>query len=152
MEGSGGKQGGGQRNNFLNNKQPNKNPDSRTSNLEELEAATYILSHFSPADQYEKATKNIIRDVIRKMPGGVHLPREMRNFKQPNMSLDPNPKQYKNPDGTSAVDNDKYELQVLEWKENKNIQIERKRNLNEGNHKLYAVLIDQSLLSMRSKL
>ena len=86
------------------------------------------------------------------MPGGVHLPREMRNFKQPNMSLDPNPKQYKNPDGTSAVDNDKYELQVLEWKENKNIQIERKRNLNEGNHKLYAVLIDQSLLSMRSKL
>ena len=118
MEGSGGKQGGGQRNNFLNNKQPNKNPDSRTSNLEELEAATYIVSHFSLADQYEKATKNIIRDVIRKMPGGVHLTRGMRDGKLPNMLLDSKPKQENNPYGTSSVDKDKYKLQVLEWNEN----------------------------------
>ena len=47
----------------------------------------------------------------------------MREGKLPNMSLDHNPKQEKNPYGESAVEEDEYELQVLEWKDNANIQI-----------------------------
>ena len=94
------------------------------------------MSQLSLADQYEKLTKDIIRYVIRKIPGGVHLARGMRDGKLHNMSLDPNPKQEKNPDGTSAVDKNEYKLQVMEWRENGNIQIKRKRNASEGNQKL----------------
>ena len=49
------------------------------------------------------------------------------------MSLNPNPKQKKKPDGASALDKDKYKLKVLEWKDNAKIEIERKRHMNEGN-------------------
>ena len=57
----------------------------------------------------------------------------MRNGKLPNMLLYTKPKQEKNPDGTSLVGSDEYEIQVMEWKEKANIQIKRKRNVNEGN-------------------
>ena len=110
------------------------------------------MIHFSLSDQYEKVNKKIIRYIIRNIPGGVHLARGMRNNKLPNMLLDTNSKQEKNPDGTSEVDEDDYELQVLQWKESANIQIERKRHVNECNQKLYAILIDQSSPYMRSKL
>ena len=53
-EGSGGKRGSGWRNNFCNNNQSNNNAHSHTWILEELENATYIVSQFSLADQYEK--------------------------------------------------------------------------------------------------
>ena len=46
----GGKRGGVQTNNFRNNNQPNNNSDSHTSNLEDLETSSYIVSQFSPAD------------------------------------------------------------------------------------------------------
>ena len=76
----------------------------------------------------------------------------MRDGKLPNMSLVPKPKQEKNPDGTSAVDEDEYKLQVLGWKDNAKIQIERKRDVNEVNHKIYAPLINQLLLAMHTKI
>ena len=74
------------------------------------------------------------------------------NSKLTNMLLDTKPKQEKNPDGTSAVDEDEYELQVLGWKDNAKIQIERKRDVNEVNHKIYAPLIDKLLLVMHTKI
>ena len=40
----------------------------------------------------------------------------------------------------------------MECKENTKIQIKRKRNVNEGNQKLYAILINQLSLVIRSKL
>ena len=92
-KGGGGKQGGRKRNNFRNNNQPNNNSDSNTSNIEELETATYIVSQLFLYNLYEIITKYIIRYVIRKLPGGVHLAHGMCNDKLPKMSLDPNPKQ-----------------------------------------------------------
>ena len=78
--------------------------------------------------------------------------RGMRDGKLHNMSLDPKTKQDKNKDGTSAEDEDDYELQVLEWKDNLKIQIERKRHVNKVKKKLYTILIDQSFRDMRSKI
>ena len=92
-EGGSGKQGGGQKNSFQNNNQPNKNSNSHTSNLRELETTTYIAIQFSLADRYDKSTKEIIRYVIRNLPGGVNLARGMCNRKLPNMFMYPNPKQ-----------------------------------------------------------
>ena len=109
------------------------------------------MSQFSLADIYEKVTKDIIRYVIRKLPGRVHLARGTRGDKLPNMSLDPNLKQDKKLDGTSAVEKYEYKLQVLEWKENTKIQTKRKMHVNKGNHNLYAILIDQSSSAMCSK-
>ena len=57
----------------------------------------------------------------------------MRDVKIRNMLLDTNTKQYKKPDRTSAVENEEYEFQVLEWKDNTHIKNERKRKMNEGN-------------------
>ena len=78
--------------------------------------------------------------------------RGMRDGKLTNMSMDINPKQYKKPCWISAVDKDKYNLQVMEWKENTKIHIKSKRHMNEGNQKLCAILIDQSSPEMFSKL
>ena len=78
--------------------------------------------------------------------------RVIRDSKLTNMLLGTKPKQEKNPDGTSAVDEDEYELQVLGWKDNAKIQIERKRDVNEVNHKIYAPLIDKLLLVMHTKI
>ena len=50
------------------------------------------------------------------------------------------------------MDKDKYNLQVMEWKENKKINIKSKSHMNEGNQKLCAILIDQSSPEMFSKL
>ena len=49
-KGSGGKWGGGQRNIFCNKTQPNNNSESQTSQIEDLETATYIVRQFSQAD------------------------------------------------------------------------------------------------------
>ena len=101
-----GKQIGKWRNNFRNNNQPIKNTESHTSNIEELETATYIVRQFYIANWYKKLTEDIIRYVIRKLTGGVHLAHGMRNGKLLNMSMDTKPKKYKKPVGTSAMDND----------------------------------------------
>ena len=110
------------------------------------------MSQFSLVNLYEKVTKNIIRCVIRKLSSGVHLAHGICDGKLPNMYLDSNLKQEKNPDGTLAVDDDEYKLQVLEWKENAKIYIERKRNGNGGNQKLYTILVNHFFLLMCSKL
>ena len=89
--------------------------DSHTRKLEELETDTYIVSQFSLDDWYEKVAKEIIRYVIRKLHVGVQLVCEIRTRKLCNMSLDTNTKQEKNMDGKLAVDEEEYELQVLEW-------------------------------------
>ena len=81
------------------------------------------MSQFSPAAQYEKVTKEIIRYVIINLPDGVRLARGMRDSKLPKIFLDTKPKQEKKPCGASAVDEDEYKLEVLEWKENSNIHI-----------------------------
>ena len=107
-EGGGGKRGCGQRNIFWNKNQTNNNTNYQTRKLKYLETATYTMSQFYLANWYGKVTKDIIRYVIRKLPGGIHLTRGMRNGKIPNMSLDPKKKQEKNPDGTSAVEEDEY--------------------------------------------
>ena len=86
------------------------------------------------------------------MPGGVHLARGMWNGKLPKMLLDTKPKQEKNPYGTSLVENDEYELQVLEWKENAKIKTERKKNVSRGNQKLYVILINQLLPTICSNI
>ena len=111
--------------------------------LEELETATYIVSQLSLSNRYERVTKEVIRYVIRNLPGGVHLVHGMRNSKLPSMLMDTKPKQEKNTDGTSAVDKDEYKLQVLKWKENEKIQIKRKRHVNERTHNLYAIIINK---------
>ena len=72
-EGGSGKQGGGHRNNFCNNNQPNNNTHSQTINIEELETTTYIVSHFYLANRCDKLTKEIIRYGIIKLPDrGTH--------------------------------------------------------------------------------
>ena len=72
-EGGSRKWGGGQRNNFRNNNQLNNNAHSHTSNIEELETTTYIVSHFYLANQYDILTKEIIGYVIIKLPDrGTH--------------------------------------------------------------------------------
>ena len=86
------------------------------------------------------------------MSGGLHLAHRMSNRKITNMLIDTKPKQENKPNGTSAVNDDEYENQVMLCKENVKIQIERKRNVSKGNQKLYTILIDQSLPLMRSKL
>ena len=91
-EGGSGKMGSGRRNNFRNNNQPQNNTNSHTRNFDEPETAMYIVSHFSLADRYEKVTKEIIRYVIRNLPGGVNPAREMRVGKLPNKLLDTNTK------------------------------------------------------------
>ena len=151
-KGVGIKRGGRWRNHFCNNNQPNNNVDSHTIKLKYLETATYIVIHFSLANWYDKVTKDIIRYVIRKLPDGVNLARGMRDGKLPNMLLDPKSIQEKNTDGKSVVDEDKYDLQVMEWKENLKIHIERKRHINEGNQKPYIILVYQSSLVMCSNL
>ena len=143
-EGGGGKWGGGVRNNFRNNSQLNNNAESHTSKLEYLETTTYIVILFYLDNQYDKATKYIIKYVIRKLPGRVQLAHGTSDGKLPKMFLDTNPKQENNPDGTSEVEKDGYELQVMEWKDNKKTQIERKRHVNKGNQNIYAILINQS--------
>ena len=120
-EGSGGKQDGGKKNNFRNNNQPNSNAYYNMSKTKEPETATYIVSQLSLAGQYEILIKEIIRYIIRNLPGRLHLGCGMCDDKLPNMFLDPNTKQEKNPDGKSAVDDNKYNIQVLEWKENMRI-------------------------------
>ena len=40
----------------------------------------------------------------------------------------------------------------MEWKENAKIQIERKRNVNESDHKLYDILVDQFFTAIHPKL
>ena len=72
---------------------PTKKSNSHTSKLRELETTTYIAIQFSLADRYDKSTKEIIRYVIRNLPGGVNLARGMCNRKLPNMLMYPNPKQ-----------------------------------------------------------
>ena len=151
-EGRGSKRGSRQRNNFRNKNQPNNNTESHNRKLEELETATYIVSQLSLSNRYERVTKEVIRYVIRNLPGGVHLVHGMRNSKLPSMLMDTKPKQEKNTDGTSAVDKDEYKLQVLKWKENEKIQIKRKRHVNERTHNLYAIIINKSSPEMRSKL
>ena len=133
IEGGGGKRGVGRRNNSRNNIKPNNNANSKTSNIRELENAMYIVIQFSLDDTYEKVTKEIIRYVIRQLCGGVYFSCGMCEGKIRNMSLNPNPKQKKKPDGASALEKDKYKLKVLECKDNAKIEIERKRHMNEGN-------------------
>ena len=56
-KGGSGNRGDGQKNYFCNNNQPNNSSNSHTRKLKELETATYIVSQFSLADQYEKGTE-----------------------------------------------------------------------------------------------
>ena len=132
-EGGGGKRGGGRMIDFRNNNQPNNTTYSQTRKLEDIETNNYIRRHFSLANWYEKVTKEIIINVIRNLPSGVYLARVMRDVKIRNMLLDTNTKQYKKPDRTSAVENEEYEFQILDWKDNTHIKNERKRKMNEGN-------------------
>ena len=109
-EGGGSKRGSRQRNNFRNKNQPNNNTESHNRKLEELETATYIVSQLSLSNRYERVTKEVIRYVIRNLPGGVHLMRVICDSKLTNMLLGTKPKQEKNPDGTSAVGKYQYKL------------------------------------------
>ena len=94
-KGGGGKGSDGQGNTFWNNNQPNNKTDSHISKIKDMEISIYIVSQFTLAVSYEKVTEEIIRYVIKKLPGGVYLARGMRDDKLPNMSLDPKPKQEK---------------------------------------------------------
>ena len=76
-KGGGGKRGGGRMNIFFNNNQPINNANYHTRNIEELETATYIVSQFSLPNIYAKVNKEIIRYVIIKLHGGVHLMQKM---------------------------------------------------------------------------
>ena len=116
------------------------------SAIDELEEAVFTTGFPTDAATFEESTDTITRYVTRKLSGGVHLAKAIRDGALP--SLDP-PKKPKKGDKEDADD---FECRVLIWQEELKEAVRKRRDVTEGNNKLFGLFLSQCEPRLRTKL
>ena len=121
------------------------NKPSFKRNTTELEDEIFSQGRPSDSAKYEDSIKILINYVQRECSMGVYLGQATREVKVTDLAI-----LNKSNKCNNQLDAAFY-MEVLEWKENTNTVFIRRRNIEEGNKKLYSLLSDQCVPSLKTK-
>jgi hypothetical protein len=119
------------------------------SKIAELEDDTFTTGHPSDAAKYERAAETITNYIQREYTAGTYLTQAIRHGGA--VSIDLPTKPIKDEKAT-GFDQNVYDLQVFAWKEEATGIIKNNTRIAEGNHKMFALFIEQCEPPMRTKL